>query len=98
LLSTLAQQPTPNMIAVCSATFGQVASADTHTCQEEPLKLQQYLDETSMSQSEFARKAGIRQSQVWSVLQGKALTIKNAQKCIAASGGLLSFEDLMGEA
>ena len=86
------------MIAVCSSTFDQVASADTYTCQEEPLKLQQYLDETSMSQSEFARKAGIRQSQVWSVLQGKALTIKNAQKCIAASGGLLSFEDLMGEA
>ena len=86
------------MLAVCSSTFDQVASADTYTCQEEPLKLQQYLDETSMSQSEFARKAGIRQSQVWSVLQGKALTIKNAQKCIAASGGLLSFEDLMGEA
>ena len=86
------------MIAVCSSTFDQVASADTYTCQEEPLKLQQYLDEASMSQSEFARKAGIRQSQVWSVLQGKALTIKNAQKCIAASGGLLSFEDLMGEA
>ena len=86
------------MLAVCSSTFDQVAYREPKHARRGKLKLQQYLDETSMSQSEFARKAGIRQSQVWSVLQGKALTIKNAQKCIAASGGLLSFEDLMGEA
>lgn len=60
------------------------------------MKLRQYLKSGGISQSEFARRAGIRQGQVWSVLQGKGLSLKNALKVHAASGGAIDLDELIG--
>ena len=60
------------------------------------MKLRQYLIEAGLSQSEFARRAGIRQGQVWSVLQGRGLSVKNALKVERASLGSVRVEDLVG--
>ena len=61
---------------------------------DEPLET--YLKTGSLSQSEFARRAGIRQGQVWSVLQGGGLSLKNALKVHAASGGAIDLDELIG--
>ena len=61
------------------------------------MKLERYLRSCGLGQSEFARRAGISQSRVWDVLQGRGLSTWNALKVEAATEGEVTVADLLPE-
>jgi DNA-binding transcriptional regulator YdaS (Cro superfamily) len=58
------------------------------------MRLSDYLAEQEESQSAFARRAGISQQVVASILSGAGCHNDTAVKIVRATGGLVTHEDL----
>lgn len=66
--------------------------------EEKGRPLARYLNEAGISQSEFARRAGLSAGTMSDILSGRrAIGKASAIKIISASGGALTFDDLMAE-
>lgn len=60
------------------------------------MKLQAYLDKHGESQNAFAARAGIPQSTLCALANGKGTpTLENAVKIVSASNGMVAFGDLL---
>ena len=60
------------------------------------MKLKDYLTAAGLSQNEFARRSGVAQARIWCAVHGAGLSTGNAIKVVEASGGSVTFEDLVG--
>ncbi len=58
------------------------------------MELVGYLEQQGESQAAFARRAGIPQSTLHLICQGKGMRVETAIKIIRATGGLVSLGDL----
>ncbi len=58
------------------------------------MRLARYLKQCGESQAGFARRAGIPQTTINVICQGKGVHVDTAIKIIRATGGLVSLEDL----
>ena len=58
------------------------------------MRLTEYLQESGESQAGFARRAGLPQTTVNVICQGRGIHVNTAIKIIRATGGAVSLEDL----
>ena len=61
------------------------------------MRLPEYLKSNGESQSAFAKRAGVPQSTINLICNGRGTTVDTAVKIVRATGGLVPYEDLAVE-
>jgi DNA-binding transcriptional regulator YdaS (Cro superfamily) len=58
------------------------------------MTLKEYLQKSKLTQSQFARIAGIHKTIVWHHISGRNLSLENAMKILEATQGEVGLSDL----
>jgi len=59
------------------------------------MKITEYMYLNSINAQNLASKAGLSFATVYNVMQGKTINLASAKKLVKATGGLVTYEDLL---